>query len=83
MTNTRPAGRASAVAPARNEQRLLVDWLRCDGHRLCAEIVPELVRLDDWGYPVVTGPVTPVLEAQARRAVALCPALALRLERGA
>ena len=77
--STGPSGRT--VVPRGSVQRLQVDWLRCDGHRLCAEIAPELVTLDDWGYPIVTAPVTSTNEAVARKAVALCPALALRLER--
>ncbi len=56
---------------------LRVNPIACSGHGLCAELLPELVSLDDWGYPVVAdGPVPPGL---ARRAVTDCPALALRL----
>ena len=62
-------------------KRLEVDAIACDAHGLCAELVPELVRLDEWGYPVVSGePVPPRLLQHARRAVAACPTLALRLE---
>jgi ferredoxin len=63
--------------------RLAVDWARCDGHGLCAHIVPELIRLDGNGYP--SFPDTPVpawLEGEARKAVNMCPALALRLSDG-
>ncbi|MBO0869013.1 MAG: ferredoxin [Micromonosporaceae bacterium] len=63
--------------------RLVVDWARCDGHGLCAHIVPELIQLDANGYP--SFPDTPVptwLEPSARKAIAMCPALALRLARG-
>jgi ferredoxin len=42
-------------------------------------VLPELVDLDEWGYPVVTGEVTPELLADARAAVRMCPRLALRL----
>jgi ferredoxin len=57
-----------------------IDRTRCSGHGLCAELLPELVRLDDWGYPIIqAGPVPDHLVAHARRAVAACPALALRL----
>jgi ferredoxin len=59
---------------------LTVDPIACDGHGLCAELVPELVTLDDWGYPLVSGhPVPTGLGGAAREAVALCPKLALRL----
>ncbi|HVS42543.1 MAG TPA: ferredoxin [Candidatus Dormibacteraeota bacterium] len=61
---------------------LHVDRILCDGHGLCAELVPELIRLDDWGYPIVRpDPVPADLDAHARRAVAACPLLALRLQR--
>jgi ferredoxin len=60
--------------------KLEVDWTRCDGHGLCARLLPEHVALDEWGFPVVVDPaVDPSLDRHARRAVAACPALALRL----
>jgi len=56
--------------------------LDCDGHGLCAELLPELIRLDDWGYPIVDGrPVPKDLLLHARRAVDACPTLALALAR--
>lgn len=60
--------------------RLTVNPTRCDAHGLCAELLPELVTLDDWGYPILADrDVPPELEALARRAVAACPTLALLL----
>jgi ferredoxin len=62
------------------EVQLAIDWTRCRGHGLCAHIVPELIRLDGNGFPAF--PDTPVpawLEPGARKAVNMCPALALRL----
>ncbi len=59
--------------------RLGVDWTRCDAHGLCHELLPEVVDLDDWGYPVVTGTVPERLLAHADTAVRMCPVLALRL----
>jgi NADH:ubiquinone oxidoreductase subunit F (NADH-binding)/ferredoxin len=60
--------------------KLVVDWTRCDGHGLCAHLVPELIRLDGNGYPAIADtPVPAWLEADARRAVDMCPGLALRL----
>lgn len=60
--------------------RLDVDWTRCDGHGLCARLLPEQVALDEWGFPVLAGPeIAAGLEQHARRAVAACPRLALRL----
>jgi ferredoxin len=62
--------------------RLRVNPIACDGHGLCAELFPERVTLDDWGYPIVDGaPIPRALEQHARRAVDACPVLALRLER--
>ncbi|MGH9077110.1 MAG: ferredoxin [Acidimicrobiales bacterium] len=61
---------------------LRVNPISCEGHGLCAELLPEVVDLDDWGYPIVDGrPLPPGLLPHARRAVAACPTLALLLER--
>ncbi|MDJ0340169.1 NADH-ubiquinone oxidoreductase-F iron-sulfur binding region domain-containing protein [Streptomyces sp. H10-C2] len=61
--------------------RLAVDWTLCQGHGLCAGLLPELVRLDGDGYPSLAGtPVPGHLRAAAVRALRRCPALALRLE---
>jgi ferredoxin len=47
---------------------------------MCAELVPELIGLDEWGYPVVSSdPIPPQLTKHAKRAVTLCPMLALKL----
>jgi ferredoxin len=61
-------------------ERLHVDPIACIGHGLCAELLPERIVLDDWGYPIVDGaPIPPELRAHARRAADACPKLALRL----
>jgi len=63
--------------------RLRVSRIACSGHGLCAELLPELVGLDQWGYPVITDRAVPArLVRTARRAVTDCPALALRLGTG-
>ena len=63
--------------------RLEVDWVSCNGHGLCAELLPELIDLDEWGYPVLRSTeVTGQLRPHARAAVAMCPASALRLRGG-
>lgn len=60
--------------------RLAVDWPACKAHGVCAELLPEIVQLDDWGYPVVApGAVPASLRRYAQRAVSSCPTLALRL----
>jgi ferredoxin len=61
---------------------LRVNPIACTGHGICAELLPELIRLDEWGYPIMpAGFVPPELLPLARRAVRACPALALRLTR--
>ena len=47
---------------------------------LCVELLPELIRLDDWGYPIIDQEVPPELLGLADRAVDACPTLALLLE---
>lgn len=64
---------------------LRIDWVACDGRGLCADLLPELLELDPWGYPRPRVPgravaVPAELAGAAREAVRLCPLLALRLE---
>ena len=75
-----PGDEASALpASAAPAAALEVDWARCDGHGLCAELAPELISLGPHGFPVLSPtPIAPWLEHGARRAVSQCPALALR-----
>jgi len=61
---------------------LTVDRIKCDGRGLCAELLPELIRLDDWGYPILAAGVVPEhLIPLAQRAVEDCPVLAIALRR--
>ena len=65
-------------------QRLRVDPIACTGHGICAELLPEMIRLDDWGYPILEAlPIEPEMLPLVRRTLNACPALALRLERDA
>jgi ferredoxin len=60
---------------------LRIDRIACDGHGVCAELLPELFDLDEWGYPIMRSTAVPAeLLNHARRAVAGCPVLALRIE---
>jgi len=59
-----------------------LDPILCDGFGQCAELLPELITLDEWGYPIVSDAAVPgSLRIEAGRAVAMCPRLALTLER--
>jgi len=64
-----------------SKTHIVVNWTTCVGHGMCAELVPELIRLDDWGYPIVDPrAVPPELEAHVKRAVEMCPTLALLVQ---
>ena len=61
---------------------LRVNPINCSGHGVCAELLPELISLDEWGYPIVDRrKIPPDLDPEVRRTVAACPALALKLMR--
>jgi ferredoxin len=61
-----------------------VNPIACEAYGYCAELLPELVTLDEWGYPVVDGrPVPPYLIELARRAAKECPRRAFLVERSA
>ena len=60
---------------------LRVNPILCDAYGHCAELLPELIELDEWGYPIIAeGPIPERLRGEARDVVAACPRLALRLE---
>jgi ferredoxin len=61
---------------------LRVNPILCEAHGMCAELFPERIELDEWGYPIVAPePLGEDLERLARRAVAGCPRAALMLGR--
>lgn len=71
MSEPASGSRSSSVA---------VDWTACRGHGVCADLLPERIGLDEWGYPIIDAePVPDRARRRARRAVSECPALALRL----
>jgi len=48
--------------------------------RLTREMLPDLIGVDDWGYPLLPrDPVPREYRKRVARARAACPALALRL----
>jgi ferredoxin len=60
--------------------KLRVDMTECRGHGVCAEVAPELIALDEWGYPILADGGIPQWAAKhAKRAVTLCPRLALTI----
>jgi ferredoxin len=63
-------------------RRLRVNPTLCEGYGYCAEIVPELITVDDWGFPIVSPREiqSEELLKLAHRAVATCPRLALLIE---
>ena len=70
MSTTRPTA----------THRLEVDWTRCDGEGLCSRLLPERLAPDEHGFPIISdADIGPDLMAHARRTVAACPRLALRL----
>jgi ferredoxin len=55
-------------------EKLLVNPIDCEGHGACAELLPEAITIDEWGYPIVDPrPLPPSLEGHARAAVSACP----------
>ena len=63
--------------------KLHIDWTACDGRGVCAELLPEVLDRDEWGYPIGGRDVDipAELAAHAERAVKHCPRLALRAVR--
>ncbi|HEY7050458.1 MAG TPA: ferredoxin [Jatrophihabitantaceae bacterium] len=62
-------------------KELQIDWTRCQAHGLCAQLLPGAIRVDEWGYPLIgRARFADDDLVDARRAVAVCPTLALRLE---
>lgn len=63
-------------------ETLRVNPIACTGRAVCAELLPELIAMDPWGYPIVPrGELNDELVELARKAVAACPVLALTLEK--
>lgn len=61
--------------------RIVIDPVACDAYGYCAEILPEAIDLDEWGYPITKdGPLPPELFALAKRAARDCPKRALTIQ---
>ena len=63
-------------------ERVRVNPITCEAHGMCAELLPERITLDEWGYPIVDEePLPASLVDHARRAAESCPTFALLVER--
>jgi ferredoxin len=59
-----------------------VNPIACEAHGMCAELLPERITLDEWGYPLVDGaPLEGAQVEHAMRAAQACPTFALLIER--
>lgn len=63
----------------RSTHRIVVDWPLCQARGLCHELLPEVIDLDPWRYPLVLSDVRAGLVDAAREAVTACPHRALKL----
>jgi ferredoxin len=62
--------------------RLRLNPIACEAHGMCAELLPERITLDRWGYPVLDDePLDSAVLDHAKRAAAACPTFALLVER--
>lgn len=69
-----------AMSPKR-QVRLRVDWIKCDGYGLCGDLLPDLIGLDEWRYPIVPpGSIDGERRHDAQRAIDCCPMKALGFE---
>ncbi|WP_431046410.1 NADH-ubiquinone oxidoreductase-F iron-sulfur binding region domain-containing protein [Streptomyces sp. P1-3] len=76
-----PYGPPATGTAAEADERLVVDWTLCQGHGLCADIVPGVIRLGADGYPAQASmPLPRRQRPRALRAIRRCPALALRIQ---
>jgi ferredoxin len=65
---------------------LVLNPILCDGRGLCHDAAPDLIELDEWGFPLLPGgglraPLTRTQRKAAEAATHACPVLALHIER--
>lgn len=65
---------------------LVLDPIKCDGRGMCHDAAPDLITLDEWGYPLLPGgtlraPISARDRKAATEATHACPLLALHMER--
>ena len=78
MLRRERAGRAGWGAVM--DVKLRIDWILCDGYSLCSPEAPDVIDLDEWGYPIIRSGVIAEHELKGvKRAVGACPMSALSL----
>jgi ferredoxin len=65
---------------------LVLNPILCDGRGMCHDAAPDLIELDEWGFPLLPGgglraPVNRADRRAAEAATHACPVLALHIER--
>ena len=65
--------RAARERGAPMSRRVRVNPITCEAHGMCAELLPERITLDEWGYPIVDG--TPLQGSRDRPCDPCCPCL--------
>jgi ferredoxin len=65
---------------------LVLNPILCNGRGLCHDAAPDLIELDEWGFPLLPGgglraEVTRADLKAAESATHACPVLALHIER--
>lgn len=76
-----PASISNSAQGGLTMVRVLIDPVACDAYGFCAELLPEAITLDEWGYPIVDGkPLPPELVLAAERAARDCPRRAITLQ---
>lgn len=64
----------------RTHTMVQVNPILCDGVGMCSHFAPDLIAVDQWGYPILPNHELSQDELQqARAAVAACPVRALTL----
>ena len=62
--------------------RIVINPVLCEAFGYCAELLPEAIVLDEWGYPIVDDRPLPLdLLVVGKRAVRDCPRRAVALIR--
>jgi len=72
---------AAQESDSKGLMRVFADRSRCCGYGLCAQVCPQVYKLDADGLVYLDSDVVPAgLEEEAKEGAAACPAEALRVE---